>query len=203
MSKFNIPNNRVTTKPRKPQLILSGFGLQPLKAKVYNFGEDEEDNREKLPSSSLGTAVFDNLNFPKGSYKDLEGEQIDYDGVSIDTVLFSVAQNKTIIKTPIQGRNGSVKEYISDNDYSITIRGIITSDSPNVYPEKEVKDLYEVCAVQKEVEISSKFLNDVFGITNIVIESYDFPQSAGFQNTQMFKIQAVSDDPIELTLRQG
>ena len=201
MAKFNIPDNRVTTKPRKPQLVLSGFGLQAVKARVYNFGEDEEETRDKLPSSYLGTPVFDNADFIGGSYKNLEGEQIPYEDLSIDTVLYTVSMNKTIVKTPIQGRNGTVKEYISDGDFSVTIRGMITSESPNVYPEDEVKKLYEICSVQKEIEISSRYLNDVFGITNLVVEKYDFPQAKGFQNVQMFSMSCVSDDPIELTVR--
>jgi len=189
---------------KKPGLVLAGAGLQSLRAQVYNFGEDEEDpNSQGRAVSYLGSTIFNEVKILRGSYTNLEGEQIDYSEVVLDTCLVTVSQNKTIIKTPIQGRNGTVKEYISDGDYAVTIRGLIASESSKAYPEKEVKNLVDACKVQQEVEIVSTFLNKVFGINDLVIESYSLPQTEGYENMQLFELNGVSEEPAELIIRQA
>lgn len=198
---FNLPKNTPLRNP-KPALILSGFGLTAVKSKLYNFGEPEEDKVAPVGTSYLGTPVFSNLDVEPGSYKNLEGEQIDFEGIRVDTVLFDVSQQKNIIKTDIQGRNGSVKEYISDGDFAVTIRGAIVNPEGAVYPEEDVLKLVEICKVQKSIQVNSRFLNDVFDIFDLVIESYSFPQSEGIENVQFFELSCVSDDPIELTIRE-
>lgn len=193
--------------PPKPQIILSGFGLQALKAKFYNFSEDEPDEKSPVATSYLGTPVFSNIDFIEGSYRSLEDEQIDYlqggenPGLTVDTVLMSVNQRRNIITTPIQGRNGTVKEYISDGDFDVSIRGAIVDPSPQRYPEEDVLKLMEVLRVQNNIEIASRYLNDVFGISNLVITDYSLPQVEGVQNIQFFQINCISDDPIELSIR--
>jgi hypothetical protein len=213
-SEFNFPEapKRVEKAPRvfnaipqtsksKASLILGGFGLQFVKSALYPFTEGEKDDYAPVSTSYLGTPVFSNLTFPAGSYKNLQGEQIDFEELQIDTVLFDVSMAKNIVKTEIQGRNGTVKEYISDGDYQVVIRGLIASESSDKYPDEEVKKLVEILKVQKDLAVESRFLNDVFDISNIVIESYSLPQAEGFQNIQGFEITAISDDPIELTIR--
>lgn len=191
--------------PTKPGLILSGFGLNVLKGAFFGFGENESD----VPldrKTYLGTPIFDNVSFEGGEYVNLEGETIKYlddyiDGEEwpIDTVLVAVKQRKVVVKTPIQGRNGTVKEYIANDDYQITIRGAISDPSPSRYPEEEVQRLHQLCEVQRDIPITSRFLNEVFGITNIVITGYSFPQVEGMYNTQLFQIEAISDEPFEIT----
>ena len=192
-------------KPRvqvEPKKILSSFGLQALKTKFYGIRDESGENRELEVAafSQFGTAVFSNIDFIEGGYTNLKGEEIEYDSLTVNTVLFTVNQSKNIVKTPIQGRNGTVKEYISDGDFDIQIRGIIADPNPDAYPEKEVNKLIEILKVQDNIEIAAQYLNDNFGITNIVIESYALPQNEGFQNMQAFEINAVSDDPIELAI---
>ena len=48
--------------------------------------------------------------------------------------------------------------------------------------------------------MAARFLGDIFSIDTIVVESFNFPQQEGFQNTQLFEFSAVSDNPIELTV---
>jgi hypothetical protein len=93
-----------------------------------------------------------------------------------------------------------VKEYISKGDYQITIRGALVSPSSLRYPEEEVAQLKEYLEAETAIGVASRFLDDVFNIQTIVIESFSFPQMEGTQNVQLFEISAVSDDPIELTV---
>tara|TARA_R100000995_G_C3466484_1_gene115969 strand:- start:537 stop:1199 length:663 start_codon:yes stop_codon:yes gene_type:complete len=194
----------------KPSLVLKGFGLQALKTKLYNFGEEEADTQRGV--SYLGTPVFMNIEFNPGAYVDKKNNTIEYgqlftntaddSGFKIDTVLCDVTITKQIITTNIQGVNGSVKEYISQNDYEVTIRGALVDESGQRYPEEQVLQLVEYCEVPDSIQIFSRFLNDNFNIQYLTIQSVNLPQVEGTENVQLFEIKAISDDPIELTINE-
>ena len=197
------PEPKVQVQPKQ---ILGSFGLQALKTKFYGI---EDPGGDTPVAESFGNPVFSNIDFigtdddgkNQKTYTSLEGEQVPFPTLVINTVLFSVNQSKNIVKTPIQGRNGTVKEYISDGDYDISIRGVIVSENANEYPKDEVRKLIEILRVQDSFSIASRYLNEVFDITDIVIESYSLPQSEGYHNVQAFEINAVSDEPIEITVQ--
>lgn len=203
----------------KKDYIIKGFGLQLLKAGSYSAGvaavranniKPPPDNNYKEGINKLPIQKFTGyvpywaqLSIPDGSYLyvDTSGNQLvtEYQGIDITTCLISVQMNKNIITTPIQGRNGTIKEYISDGDYHINIKGVFT-DTNGVYPEEEVRLLKKICDVPSSIAVVSAWLQQ-FDINNIVIESFSFPQKEGFYNTQLFEINALSDLPVELFIK--
>lgn len=150
-------------------------------------------------SKSLGTPIYSDLDIQGGSYTDTDGNPITFPAIRFETVLFIVSQSKQIVTTNIQGRNGSIKEYISDDDYAITINGIITGQN-NVYPRDSVLSLKKVLDAPVALQINSWFLRQ-FGIFSIVINDYNFPQVAGRNSQQEFSISALSDLPVILQIR--
>lgn len=172
-------------------------GIQAGKPNLYFINPNDPDQPDAF--SYLGTEVFSNLIINGGSYFDADGDEIFYGGFTCDTVLFQVSQQKNIVKTAIQGRNGTIKEYISDGDFEIQVRGVIISSNPLHYPETDVASLVEVLKVPAELRITSSFLNNL-GIDDVVVESYEFQQNEGFYNSQMFTIKMVSEIPIELRI---
>jgi hypothetical protein len=175
--------------------IVTGAGLQVLKSKLFQVGDTNPD--AAIKQSYLGTNVWSNLVFPAGTYETLEGDEIEFDEIVFDTVLLTVSQSKNIVTTQIQGRNGSVKEYISDGDYSISIQGMITGEGMDVYPEESVINLLEILKAPVSLKVVSEFLN-FFDIDELVVTSYNLPQKVGSRNTQIFQINALSDEPLEL-----
>lgn len=199
---FNDPTGAgagVAVNPEKADFIISRTGIQALKPLAFNLAglAGGLDTDRAVGTSMLNTPVFSNLVFPAGSYEDLAGGVIFYQGLRIDTVLFTVSQQKNIITTAIQGRNGTVKEYISDGDFIITATGVIVNADANAYPEFDVAALVEVLRVPDAVKVTSEFL-DHFDITDVVVESYDLPQERGTRNSQLFTIAMLSDTPLEL-----
>ena len=97
----------------------------------------------------------------------------------------------------VTGLNGTIKTYVSDGDFDIRMRGMLIADNPNDYPIEEVKQLTELLKQPLSIEVVCDYLQ-LFGIYNLVIQDYNFPQSEGTQNTQVFEINALSDAPIEL-----
>ena len=196
--KISLDNTIVTTNK---SFLISRAGLQALRGQLISI--PEYDTEKPIEGASLlNTPVIDNLVFKAGKYIPLgQTEPIPYDELRIDTVIIEVSQTKNIVKTSVQGRNSTVKEYVSDGDYLISIRGVIQSREPSEqkkYPEDLMNNFIKILKAERSVIIISKFLNEVFGINDIVIETYSVPQVEGLRNQQPFSISASSDVPIDL-----
>lgn len=150
--------------------------------------------------SSLGTPVVADIVFEGGTYTDDEtGRQITFQSVTLATILISLSQPKRIIRTEIQGRPGSVKEYIGMDDYQVTIQGVITG--PNgVFPANEVAELHKILKAPITIPVVSAYLQ-LFDIFNLVIVDFSFDQEPGGYSKQTFIINAISDKPVELIIQ--
>lgn len=173
---------------------LIGSPLQSLKARFYNVDAASKD--EIIAQSLLNTPVYDNLVFEGGTYTDLKGNEIEYPELRIDNVLIEVSQRKNIVKTQIQGRDGTIKELISMGDYEISIRGILQNFEKSeqaLYPVELATNLRKICESTQSLHVLSKFLSEVFDVGYIVIDSFSIPQVEGIRNLQPFTISALSD----------
>jgi hypothetical protein len=139
-------------------------------------------------TSYLGTPVFADLT--------LKADENDA-GLNIQTVLFEVDQQRNIVTTTVQGRNGTVKEYISDGDYAVSLRGLLVDPDPYTYPAQQMQELMDRLRLPQSLVAVSGFLQ-LFQIYNLVITGYRFFQIEGFQNVQAFELQCISDTPVEL-----
>lgn len=224
-TQFNIPQTGEQVV-NTSNLIINSFGLQGVKTLIYDSGVKKSEAQAEpvtsneyldktppfngvdsyafdssLPSYTgyLGNAVLSDL--------DIDPKTTGYERIQIPTVLFTVTQKKNIISTAVQGRNGTIKEYISDGDFQISIRGVLTSIN-GVYPKERTigntaifQDLFNICTLNKAVSVNSWYLKQ-FGIYNIVITDYNFPQNEGEYAMQPFEITAISDTPFELNITQ-
>ena len=172
---------------------INGRILQSLQTRAFKFDEDNGGTNQNF----FGTQVISNLEIEPFNYEDIDGLPVSIlTGFSLDAVVMTVTQTKNIITTPVQGRNGTVKEYISDGDYIIDVEGIIaTRDSS--YPTSEVKALVRILKAPVPVKMTSQFLA-YFGISDLVVTNYELPQEKGFENVQPFRFTAISDTPLEL-----
>lgn len=192
------------------QLVLSTLGLQLLKPVIYKpqfgqparaeaasdypeqqaalYGDLAGTDLESTRRSWLGTPVFSDVAFARGPG---QGDFL------IDTVLIDVSQRRNIVTTAVQGRNGTVKEYVSDGDYEVRLRGAIVSQTATLYPAQDVRALQELLTRQVPLDVVSEYLR-LFNIYSLVVMSYNFPQVEGFQNMQPFEITLLSDAPEEL-----
>jgi hypothetical protein len=203
--------------PRKAFIVGRTLGVNFLKAKIIaanieeplTVGGDTKTysispgrQNESIGISQLGTIKFGQFIVKTKETVAITDERTFYqngDGYFIvETAIGSVTQSRNIVKTPIQGRNGTVKEYVSDGDFEISIVGKIV-DTGNKYPDDQLNDIVNILKVQNEIVIINNFIKQ-FGIDNVVIESYSFSQVEGSNNQYEMNISLVSDDPIELKL---
>lgn len=122
----------------------------------------------------------------------IPGQKLD-----LGTVLVDIQMTKIIVTTPINGRNGTVKEYYSDGDYLVSLRGALVNLNGTNYPYNEFRLLNELLKAKVSLKVTSEFLS-LFPIYNLAVTDYTFPQEEGLTNTQLFQINGLSDIPLEL-----
>lgn len=150
--------------------------------------------------SPLGTPVVADITFLGGTYTDDEtGREITFPTLTLQTVLITASQPKRIIKTDIQGRNGTVKEYIGMDDWQITIDGLLTG--PNgIFPIEDMSDLRDIFKAPITIPIVSRYLQ-MLEIFSIVVQDYNFSQEPGGYSKQGFTLNCISDIPVELIIQ--
>lgn len=203
---MDLGDTRLKMELNRLKIILQGAGVDIAKGVLYR--KTPQDKETPVKKSILGTEVFTNLTFRSGSFIPLDGGlPINYSGITIDSVIMTVSQNKTVITTPIQGKSGTFKEYVSDGDFQIDVSGMLISKD-NTYPEFTVETLMTLFSVPDSLQVSSEFLGHfgvisptgLSGITEVVVTEYSFPQQEGYRNQQLFNCKMISDTPIELEI---
>lgn len=116
--------------------------------------------------------------------------------------LVDFKREKNIVKTPILGGAGSVKEVFSFNDWDITIKGIIIPDDFNRSGQKTVEE--QMTMLQKFFEVvgSIPVEGQIFAkrqVDYIVMESLNFSPVQGRPKMMQYTIEATSDEDILLT----
>ncbi|MEI6898256.1 MAG: DUF6046 domain-containing protein [Bacteroidota bacterium] len=102
----------------------------------------------------------------------------------------NVIAKRTVAKG--KGR-GTIKEYWTQDDYSITIDGLfIYHDDESRYPQEDVKRLIAICEAKEVIDIECPMLSNL-KIDHMVIEKFDFPFTKG-ENSQRYTITGFSDD---------
>lgn len=91
---------------------------------------------------------------------------------------------------------GSIKERWTQDDYCVRIEGILFGEDGK-YPEADVAKLRNFCEAG-HVKVLNPLL-EIFGISQLAIESWDIPFTSGTAN-QNYTIQAYSDDIYKLLL---
>ncbi len=192
--KFHLPfSPSISTKP---SVIIGRAGLAQIKKHFISTGSETED-AEIGVSRIFNRPIYSDVTFHEGQYIDQNNHNITYTSLNVQDVLITVGNTKNIIETTLQGRNGTVKEYISDGDYTITIQGKIYGQGMNNYPQIDVQKLIDVCLVPQSIKVTSSFLK-LFNVEDLVIKSYNIDQLEGIRNYQPFVLNCVSDFPLIL-----
>lgn len=227
--KFVIPKGQAALNVLKKYTGLGQVQIVNAKRGVYEGNPAlnlKQAKDEALGVSVLGTPVYTDLTLMGCEYTDnLTGKTVPLNNdryrtgssrepvagnnnqmggafyMNLETVLITISQPIRVVKTEIQGRNGTVKEYIGADDCKITINGIITGNN-GVYPRDEVARLKRWLDAPVAKDIVAWWLGNL-NIDSLVIENYEIPQVQGGYSYQMFTIDAVSDLPVQLKITSG
>jgi hypothetical protein len=210
---FTIPNG---IPPKSAQTLASGFGL-PLvqRALIGNIATQPQDEHN---DSRFGTPVYDWIFIQRPEYNEYTFNELTktYDktpvippnnktlngelGFYCEGVIIEANRQRNIVTTQVSGYNdGSIVEYINNGDWSITIRGFINSKFADVYPRADVQTLLSYCSAPVPLKITSKFINDVLGVSYIIPTTPNVFQQQGLRNVQFFEISCISNIPYTIT----
>lgn len=101
--------------------------------------------------------------------------------IDIACATIRVQGEKTIVRTPVSERSGTVKEMFNIGDYKFSIKGVlIAQDRTKVMPDDEMYILRQLFESTSPVELRNA-LTDLFmdDSRNIVITELEFPDVEG------------------------
>lgn len=191
--------------------ILRGAGLSLLKPLFFNLDSariQKESETYVLETAGdlgfdkygvLGLPVWDTVSITSDTYVSDSGGTVPQQTIQFDIALLEVSNPKNVVKTSIAGRNGTIKEYMSNGDYNVKINGSLFSEYENTPPIDDLKKLRFICEAPLTLSVESNLLL-FFNVTNLVIENYTIKQREGTRNVVDFELICSSDTPFELNV---
>lgn len=196
----------------KAKQILKGAGLALLKPKFFNI-DLERVGKENLSYEQaeqigydkigvLGLPVWDTVTLISPAYVRDDGLSVPIQRITFDIALLEINNSKNIVKTSIAGRNGTIKEYMSDSDMDVTIKGSLFSELDNTPPINELKTFKSICSAPSSIKVESNLLL-LFDVFDLVIEAPYIKQRQGQRNIIDFELKCCSDIPFELQINNA
>lgn len=153
-----------------------------------------------IATSDLGTPVMQDITFKSVTYTDFTtGLKRTTTDLKLQTILLNVTQAKKIVMTEIQGRDGTVKEYIGLDDFEITINGIINGQAGHNPTDDIISLKNNVLIPRVSIPVVCTYLNNL-GITTITVKDFTLDQEAGGYSKQNFTINCLSDAEVVLSI---
>lgn len=185
--------------PINYSFTLAGIALRT-KANLYRFDTPEDATDTfgmKLPISDAERWL------DRFSLSALNLELPDGETIKMPEVVITVSLQKQIKTTPVNGLEGTIKEYFDNGDYNLQIEtGIVALNKDGYivdkYPSEGVTRLKKFLDHSGSLNVHCPIL-DLFGISQLVVMSYTI-QCAAHSNHQNVSITAVSDK--DYTIRQ-
>ena len=151
------------------------------------------DTDQKVDTSLLNQPLFDVLKF--------EHSEDNFTLELKDAPIVSVSLPRNIVKTAIQGRKkgGTVKEFVSNDDYHISVNGLL-ADMQDKMPWDKMKKLNEFLTAARSYKVYSVFLGKL-NIQNVVVDQIgEIKPVDGHTNIIQYSFTLLSDDAPELSI---
>jgi len=190
--------------------LAKGFGLPLVQraiisAKNFQIVTDTPDATSLLGTPVYGTLFIEKPDYTTFEYNDFTNEYVEtpnalagnktsgnVEGLFLNGVIIDANVVKNIIKTEVIDLKGTVKEYISESDLAITIRGYVATENPDEYPDVDARLIKSYSSAPVPLNVTNDFLNDILGVNQIVVESCQLSQQQGVRNVQYFEMTCVS-----------
>lgn len=165
----------------------------------------QQGNPDFNKDDYMGVEILDKLTL---SYMDITATPYKEYKFEFRECLITLNLPKNIVTTALQGRNGTIKEYIADDDYQITLDAATDSYLGNedkdirfAYPVEQITELVKLLQLPVELAVTSDFLK-MFDISSVVVKEYGLTQET-HMNRQSIQIQLLSDKPYEIKLKNN
>jgi hypothetical protein len=132
--------------------------------------------------------------------------------------IITIQSNLNLVETVVAGLDGSVREVISANDYTVNIKGFLVETAlkevvddvqgfryhlnPNTFPDEALRQLRRFYESKLPVLVLESKLLGYFNINRLLLKSINFPETEGYAFVMPFEIEAASDQDHELILNE-
>jgi len=170
------------------------FGYSPQKFEI-----PEERVRKKSEAGKYGSYYE----------KDLVGRDVfmpmHLGGVFLPYTWFNVSSGKKIVNTDLTERRGTVREFISMNDYKMSVKGLLIGHDGR-FPEDQVAELKTLWERNEALEIKC-VLTDIFLLTpehggqdRVVMTNFNLAENPGVEHVRGFTFDLETDQEFELEI---
>lgn len=196
---FNIPVTQGIERIVNPYIFAGRPSIPQNKSNQFDGKIDQTTFADQeLYKSDLGTTVFADVTFDSVDYTDNQGKSVSTPKMTFQSILITASFPRNIVKTEIQGRNGTVKEYIGEGDAQIMFRGVIVGQN-GAYPYDAVALLKMIITAPVTIPVICQYLQNL-DVHAVVFEDREFSQEEGGYSYQTFTLNAVADTPQELKI---
>lgn len=114
----------------------------------------------------------------------------------LENCLFDTSNSKRIVQTAINGKDGTVKEWISNGDIIINVQVNILNKERN-YPVDELLEIMKFLKLNRELSINETHINKILDVSRVVVTSWRHVPKT-WSNYQSIMIDLVSDNTYEI-----
>lgn len=118
----------------------------------------------------------------------------------LESAIVSVNRAKNIVITEVQGRDSTIKEFINNGDFQISVTGLLCNSDAK-FPKAKIKSFHRFLEAKQSIAIVHDVLN-ALGIYEFVITDYDLPNTPMY-NAQAYSFNAISETSLELRISQS
>ena len=110
----------------------------------------------------------------------------------------TVSSDKNLVLTQVQGRDFTRKELVSGGDITFNVSGKMVSNSPDIYPENEVKKFVQTMQYSGVVKVNHLVFKQL-GVDKIIIKNFNLGTS-DCKNEQPYSFSCVAVEPDEAVM---
>lgn len=202
---FNIPQMlRAVFGVLPPPVVLPGSQGGNVSGVVVPTSPAPVNVKLAALGGSTPIVRWQRLKFQAGSYKLTDGTK-----ASMPDIYLPEATFVELYRNKIEVYTGRVVEHIEMDNWSGTIRGLITPGSmggqfthPHEYPYNDLAILNQLFTYCDVLPVVGDLFSEL-GIGRLNLSNLQLPVAEGFANVQPFSINFRSDEPVELVLKNN
>lgn len=187
------------------QLLQQAFGIQPqvllaipesVPTLPGSFTVQTMSYTNEYDTTLAGTPWIDAMNMARSvDWKD----QV-FGGMQLPpTTMVDATRKRTIVETAIAGRDGTVKELISAQDWQLHFRGLLINEKSLDPPHAAIHEMKEMSLFQGAISVEGGIFR-ALGIDAIVVTDLAIRPISGTPNAVAFEFSATSDNTDEFAI---
>lgn len=191
------------------QIYRQTFGSNPHVPKVVPTTNQEQpfeisesnNNVSQLSGSSFTAQYLGKEIWLPVKFYNLDMSIFGTDKILLPYTVIKMSAKKTIIKTPLAERKGTVKELYSIDDFVISLKGFVIDEANRNFPENELIVLKKLFERNEAIDFDNALSNIFLDEQRVVIESLELPEvEGGRKHIRPFSMTLESDSVFTLNV---